>query len=215
MINSERDVPFVVGVDLDAVSIDILPTWCAFYNQDYKDSLKPEQVLDWNMADFVKEECGFSVYKYLNDPRLYWKALPVPGALEGIQALRDMGATVLFVTSSYDGTIEPKIKWLRRFGVIPDEKTDPLSSEVVKIKNKHLLKLDVMIDDYIENLRPLDCEKVLFPAPYNAQFREEEGLVVAEAGWGDIPEIINELWEQKRERKRVDSLPARTHGSHR
>lgn len=191
-ITLELDRP-IVGIDVDGVLLDILPPWCRLYNRDWNDKLVPEQVTDWNMASFVKEECGKQVYRYLGTTELYDRMDAVAGAAEGVQAIRDMGAQVLFITTSQDGQGDAKREALRRLGFLPPASEDPFASELCQFPHKHLLPISLMIDDYIGNLEPLQVPGILFPAPYNEQFRDNGRFPRAERGWADVVPMVEEM----------------------
>lgn len=148
--------------DVDGVVADLLSRWLRLYNQDYDDCLTPADITSWETNEFVKPECGKRIFHYLDRADLYDGVLPIEGARVGVQELRAMGHRVVYVTACSSGVMaKGKIEWLFRHDFLTDMK------DLMVARDKSLAKGDLMIDDYIKNLRDFGGRGVLFDAPYN------------------------------------------------
>jgi 5'-nucleotidase len=157
----------IVCVDVDGVCADLLPAWLQKYNSDYDDNLTPEDITEWNLHPFVKPECGEKIYKYLHDSDLYLSVQTIPGALRGVQMLRELNHRVIFLTACVGAEMAAaKIDWMFDHGFLHTPRYFGMSDLIIA-KEKRLIRADVLVDDYPENLREFWGEKILFDAPYN------------------------------------------------
>jgi 5'(3')-deoxyribonucleotidase len=172
----------VLFQDVDDVSAKLAPVWLGLYNKDYDDNLTENDITDWNIHNFVKPECGLHIYDYLRDPHIYDNVKPTPGALEGTNALREMGFRVLFATSCPVEVAGRKFIWLRDWGFIKKER------DYIEIRDKSLLRGDFMIDDNYDNVHGFVGCGFLMEAPWNIKY---EWAYRAD-NWEDV---INKLKE--------------------
>lgn len=161
-----------VGCDLDGLIICIDVPWLAAYNAHYDDDLKPEQLLDWDIAQFTKPECGAKIYEFLV-PELYDTAEPYLNALDFIKQLQSMPTIeqVVFVTSSPGNSFGRKYQWLKDHGIEVTPKT------YIEMVDKSYFIADYLIDDYQENLRHFLGDGILFNRPWNEKFRIEDSVM--------------------------------------
>jgi len=97
------------------------------------------------------------------------KPLPVPGALEGVQALRNMGYRLAIVTARHTEEKERTEAWLDHYfpGIfetlvctgqfLKDEEGNELHVKIGKAEVCHRLNAKVLIDDSVENA--LSCSQ--------------------------------------------------------
>lgn len=150
-------------VDVDSVIADLMPAWLRVYNKEYDDSLRVEQITEWDMTKFVKPECGTKIYSYLHDPSLYDEVFPIDGAISSIHWLRQHGYDIRFVTSG----IQPaKIIWLGNKGLLMSEHF-LFSPDVVIAHDKRLINGDILIDDNLKNCESFQGKSILFSQPWN------------------------------------------------
>lgn len=155
----------IAGIDNDGVMFDLITPWLGRYNFDWKDNLTPSQILDWNIHQFVKPECGKQLYKYIEDPTIYDDVLPIDGAIDGIKSLREMGYDILFVTHSTKGHVGRKYELLKQYGLIQSDR------EYLEKEDKSNVKCDYLLDDYIKNVTSFNSGiGVLFTQSYNKGF---------------------------------------------
>jgi 5'(3')-deoxyribonucleotidase len=139
--------------------------WLRRYNRKYKHNLKKEDILEWDLSKSALPECGNKIYEFIENPKLYDKVEPIPYALEGINALRNLGFEIIYATYSTIGVSGRKIFWLKDHGFWNEK------DHYAEIKDKFLLSASVIIDD-----NPVNVQKfqgylpILFSAPWNKNF---------------------------------------------
>jgi 5'-nucleotidase len=154
----------IVFVDVDDVCALLEPVWLGRYNKDYNDNLKDEDLKEWAIEKFVKPECGLKIYTYLKDPGMYDEVVPRKGALEGVNALREMGYRVLFATACPVEVAGRKFHWLREHGFVKKER------DYIEIRDKSLLRGGYMIDDSYDNVSGFTGYGYLLTRPWNKKY---------------------------------------------
>ena len=168
----------IIACDADGVCCDLHPEWLRRYNRDYDDHLTPADIQHWDIARNVKPDCGVKIYGYLQDVDLYEHIQPVPGALDGIRRIRELGHTVIFATDCTYGMTDQKARWFERHGFsLPREDGRGLPKDFVAINGKFHLDADLLIDDGAHHIRPWVEGKrrraILFEYPYNQHLLDE------------------------------------------
>jgi 5'-nucleotidase len=170
----------VIKLDVDSVCADMLPVWIDLYNIQYDDNLDYRAITDWNVAKFVKPECGNKIYDILTVPEFYDMTPPMKGYPEGVARLRELGHTILYVTSCVPGTLDQKLNWILRH--------DPgtVWQNVVFGYQKSLVRGDLLVDDSPDNLRKASEPTVRFAHPYNYRVPASAHVL----SWETMPEAI-------------------------
>ena len=181
-----------VLVDIDGVLADLHAEWLRRYNADYGDDLTVERIHQWSMTKAVKPECGGRIYEYLNAADLYDNIPPMPGALDGVGALRDMGHTIAYVTNSVGPAMTAgKLEWVTRHGLLEHGVFVSLTAKARTKPDKSLIRGDLLIDDYDGNCADFGAARsILLTAPYN---REASGFPNRARNWTDIVDIVGSL----------------------
>jgi 5'(3')-deoxyribonucleotidase len=174
-----------VFCDVDDVVAGLCTEWIRLYNAEYDDTLRREDVTDWNIAKFVKPECGADIFKYLHRKDLYDGVLPIDGAWEGVFALREMGYRVVFATACNISMAGLKLQWLDDHGFLSMDMRG-ISKDYIEINDKHLLRGGTLIDDYPVNLDGFEGRRLLFSAPHNQSLSDDEFVFTRAADWTEV-----------------------------
>lgn len=156
----------IIAVDVDMVLADLHTEWLARYNRDYNDNLIPQEITVWELEKLIKPECGFRIFEYLFQQDLYKNIKPIPGALDGINEIREAGYRVIFATSCVPDTAGNKVRWLVENGFMPENKKGDYK-DFIDVNDKSLVYADVLIDDKIKNLDNFKGMPICFDQPYN------------------------------------------------
>ncbi len=174
-------------IDIDDTIADLITVWLRRYNRKYKDNLKKESLTDWNLALFTKPECGNRIFEFIESPNLYNYIKPMPLALDGISALRNLGFEIVYNTYSTNGAAGSKFRWLQKHGFWKKE------DHYIETKSKFLIKGDLMIDDGWHNIEKFAGFSLLIDQPWNRKFNHPNRMY----DWKDIIENINKYRENK------------------
>lgn len=164
----------LIACDVDGVLADMEAEWYRRYNAEYGDTLTADQVTGWDLAQFVRPECGQRIYDYLTQPDFYSAVGMYEGALAGVGLLRAAGCKVLFVTSCTYGMVDQKARWLERHGFASEGKGRMLPPGLVVTHDKAAIRADLLIDDGAHNvqawLEHTSAPAILVDRPHNRSY---------------------------------------------
>lgn len=185
--------PLCILLDLDSVCNDLLTVWYERYNRDYNDDMCVERQLTWDMHAYVKPECGKAIYRYLSEPGLYRNLPVMDGAVEGIQALKDMGCKVFIVSACSPSSAGEKMLWVKDY--LP-----PVNGFISVYSYgkdaKALIAGDILIDDGPHNIEhSIATHKIVvdFGYPYNRDVHADYRA----HSWPEIVAAVQEIAEQR------------------
>jgi 5'-nucleotidase len=153
------------GIDLDDTCNCLVEHWVDTYNNEYNDTLKKEDIKDWNIAKYVKPGCDKTIYKMLTRPEFFLNLNIKPNTYEVTKWLLEK-VDLYIVTAYHYKTCKDKVKWIIKYlPHIPKE-------NIIFCNNKGLLKLDYLLDDGIHNISDFyntnpDGVGVIFNEPWN------------------------------------------------
>lgn len=197
----DKDAGLVIGIDVDGVLANqihgIQPRVRARLGME----LRYEDITDWRLplgnSDIAKE-IGIA----LEDPE-YVVGMPVhDGAREVVDGLYTRNRIVM-ITGRPPETRAWTSQWLQNHGFTLDDVVN------IKERNKSFYRTDVLVDDYIENIREYlmntNGTAILVDQPWNRRDRREldewvrtERLHVVET-IREVPAIIAELRARRRQ----------------
>lgn len=158
----------VVVFDVDQVLCNLHRPWIAAYNRDFGDTLTEAGITRWEIYELVKAEARVKIFDYLVGGKLYDTAPLIDGALEGVAAVRETGARVVFASSTGRSQADAKRSWLERHGFLPDNGGDLPQKDLIFAYDKTLLQCDVLVDDHHVNLAGRERRGgILLDKPYN------------------------------------------------
>ncbi len=153
-----------IALDFDGVLCAIHKPWLEEYNRRTGESITPEDITDYNMAQFVKNPATLWASR---TPKTYEKALPEFHALWMfvIQALTTMGHTVVVLTKERDpDLISAKRAWIDRWFLhLPM----PLKLRTVDQECKSSVGVDYLVDDCPANVFAFGERAALFRQPWS------------------------------------------------
>lgn len=175
---------YTILVDVDGVVSNLVKECLGWYNRDWNDKLKYEQIVDWDIAKFVKPECGKKFYDYFSNPDIYNCVEEIQDSKECIQTLRGYGYKIIYLTS---GFFPAKAKWLYNHGYLTSKSWE-YATDIVVTTDKSLIKADLLIDDGYHNI--VDWHpSLLFTQPWNKKYMVNGSRV---DNWSEIVRKIKE-----------------------
>lgn len=142
----------------------------------------------------VKEHAG-KLHDALNSPGFCAGMKPLPGAVEGVATLREIGS-IYIVTSPWRTSphwASERAHWLdRHFGI--------KWKQIVSTHAKYLVRGDVLIDDKPEHVvnwmkAHKDGVGVLWNQPYNRSFDTTGTGALRSSSWHHIAKLFNRAME--------------------
>lgn len=156
----------MIFIDFDGVIADMHPEWYRIFNRLNGTNFSEADETDWECSH-IPEELKPSWYRILNRPDLYDHVEPMPGALETLAWLTEKGVDWRIATScSSETMLLAKIEWLIRHG-IAERARGGWPRRLIPIREKHLLRGRLLLDDGWHNLKGFVGIKLLFDRPHN------------------------------------------------
>jgi len=173
-----------VGIDVDDVLLDTLPSWIEHLNGMTGQNLQPADITDWDIAKFVREPFKQFTFNPLTYA-IFWKHVqPINSSIETLKEMLDDERLKIYIVSATWATT-PNEKWKRFQALYPfvDIK------DIILIHDKQMLGLDYIIDDNPRNLKEND---ILINKPHNKCLDNEKMGIYRVNTLLDAYEIIKE-----------------------
>jgi 5'(3')-deoxyribonucleotidase len=136
-----------VLVDLDAIVIDLIRPWLAFYNKDHNDTVTVDDLTTYKLQNHTKKlKKVKDLYRFFEDHINYSSCPVLPGASEGLLEMNKAGHDVIISTATSGSTAS--VKWHLVKKAAPWMHVD----NVMVGARKDKLKGDVFIDDAPKNI---------------------------------------------------------------
>lgn len=162
-----------IGIDVDDVVADLLTPWLRRFYAQYPDKVPmgPGDLTKWELW----EELGCTKKEIfaLLTPNIYTREVkPIPGALEAVRAIRDLGHEVVFVTACkghHNGKemFKAKCDWLDENGFTGIVTQIYAVGPAFHWQSKAEVPVDWLIDDYPGNLEDFPGVRILVTKPHN------------------------------------------------
>lgn len=168
----------IIGVDVDDVVADFIPTWLDVIYElcGERITLEDHEPM-WSIKPLLRPENQRIPEAAWNIPGLYDRVQPIPGARQYVQELRRIpNSRVVFVTSFPGYThMEAKLSWLMSWGFLPQD-FNTARMDYYPAGDKSLLKLDFLLDDNVKNVETCHGVGLLVWKYHNSGTKLESGM---------------------------------------
>lgn len=173
-----------IGIDLDCVLNNLNHKWIEAYNQAYNDNLSIEDIKSWDIIQYVKPECGVKIYELVDD-KLLKQLTPLPYAVEVTKELIKEHDLYIITATEYSN-VKAKAEWVNKF--YPHIGVD----KMVIIRHKHLIDVDLLIDDAPHNILSFPRKTIVMDYAWNRNLSE---AYLRAHDWKEVKKLINNLKE--------------------
>ena len=140
-----------IGVDIDNILTNTTECVIKYINERIPNiNLKMEDLTSYWMEDILPPEFEWIAEMAFDDKKMWKNVEMIAGAAQALKKLYEEGHTIYFVTATTAENFRKKISFLSRN--LPFLPEGYVKQHSISIKQKQLLNLDVMIDDYLNNL---------------------------------------------------------------
>jgi 5'(3')-deoxyribonucleotidase len=179
----------IVMVDIDNILNDLTKKTIDLYNIRSGKNIKLSDITTYSFFKCLPNDAE-PMCKLFTEKELWDSLEPIESSQEVLKDIVDMGIEVYLATATDPVNFEWKCEWVKKH--YPFISTD----NIIRIKNKSLLKCDVIIDDCLDNLINSDAEKICLYYPWN----QSANINIHRAySWIDILNIIerkNKEWKK-------------------
>ena len=183
-----------IAIDFDETLFGTLEKVLETYNKHYDTNIEMSQITTYSLYECLDNSVADELISLFVDKSIYNNLQPYKGSIKAIKSLIDKGHEIYVATSSDIRNMEWKEKLLQRhFPFIPKE-------NLIRIHNKKLLNVDVLIEDKLDNLIQTFAERVCFNQPWNQDKNTDYVYSIYRIyNWNEINNIINTIERKNKE----------------
>lgn len=171
---------------MDEVVNNMTAKLIPLYNSKYKGTLKFEDITEYNIRPFIKPECK-NIFEEFVDDQFYADLDVAEGAVEVLSEIQKEN-DIYFATAGHPYTMRARDNWLEKhFGRFYR------SGSLISIREKQLLKVDMLVDDYEENLIGGSYYGVLVDKPWNKEVPTRLYRMQRISKMAELPKIVHDL----------------------
>lgn len=191
-----------IGIDIDNVITDTVNGVLDYINERLPVELTINDIEEYWMEAALPEQYQWIVAAAFNDSLMWKNVKMIEGAAQYIGELYNDGHKIYFVTATTPNNFKKKIGFLERS--LPFFPQGYVCQHSISIQEKQLLRLDVLIDDYLDNLiGEKEYLGILFDYPWNrnttSKALSELYGIARVYNWAMAYETINKLKREKAE----------------
>ena len=182
----------IIAIDIDEVIADLMTVWLRRYNSDWDDNVQEKDIVEWDVANFVKPEAKLSIYDYCRNPEIYNFVKPVKDSQEVIKKL-SIDYTIIYVTAAAANTADRKKCWLKENNFVNYH-------NFINTERKEFVCADFLVDDRYSNIKEFvnlyginTRQGLLFTRAWNICVSDFSMLVSISRfdGWNKIGQYLN------------------------
>jgi len=181
-----------IGVGLDSTLNNLYKVWLLDrYNKMYGDNLSEEDLVSYNVLQYVKPEAGDKVYDILMDPG-FFRTLDYRDqwTYDGFKWLCKF-YDVYIISSARSDTVSDKVAWIKEKFPFFD------ANKFISTFHKELLNVNYIIDDAPHVVENFPGHAILLDMPYNRNVKN----VIRLHDWKQIKDFFELLNSVRKNRK--------------
>lgn len=170
-----------IFVDMDDVLADTFAKHIEWYNRDFDQALKKEDIISGEVHENVPPDHQDSVLQHAWTPGFFLELEPIPDSIEVMKELC-MKYEVYIATAAtqFPNSLQEKSEWLAKYFPFIDWQHQ------IMCGHKFILKGDLLIDDRALNLKHFDGDTILFSNPHNVHETEYTRV----SNWKEIGSLL-------------------------
>jgi 5'(3')-deoxyribonucleotidase len=183
-----------IALDFDETLFPTIEKILEIYNKKHDASLELSQVTTYNIYDSFDTSVADELIELFVDKSVYNNLQPYKGAVRAVKTLVEQGHEVYVATASDMRNMEWKEQLLQKhFPFIPKH-------NLIRIHNKALLNVDVLVEDNIDTLKTTLVDRVCFDQTWNRDDHADYVYSISRIHhWGEIINVINEIERKDKE----------------
>ena len=183
-----------IAIDFDETLFPTLEKIIDIYNKHHDSNIELSQITTYNLSDSLDADITDELLELFVDKSVYDCLQPYKGAVRSVKTLVEQGHEIYVATSTDVRNMEWKEELLQKhFPFIPKK-------NLIRIHNKALLSVDVLVEDKLDNLKSTFSDRICFDQPWN---QDEDADYVYSISrihhWGEIINVIQNIERRDKE----------------
>ena len=183
-----------IAIDFDETLFPTLEKVIDIYNKRHGTNFELSQITAYNLSDSFDVDVADELLELFVDKDVYSSLQPYKGAVRAVKTLVEQGHEVYIATSTDVRNMEWKEELLQKhFPFIPKK-------NLIRIHNKALLNVDVLVEDKMDNLTQTFADRICFNQPWNVDEGKDFAYSIYRINhWGEINNIIQNIERKDKE----------------
>lgn len=182
----------IIACDVDGVLNNLMDVTLEVYNNAYETSYTLDDITTYNLENCFEPEVAERMKAIFDNPAVWKNVKPIEGSQDGLETLINKGHQIYLATNNNPDTYGEKVKWIKRFYPFIEP------SKIICIKDKWMLRADVIIEDCLQTLlsKPY-FHRVLMDYPWNQSTKDYVYDIHRCFNWHEIVDVINKINEEE------------------
>ena len=183
-----------IAIDFDETLFPTLEKILEVYNKRHNTNIELSQITTYSLHDSLPVEVADELLELFVEKTIYDSLQPYKGAIRAVKTLIEQGHEVYIATSTDVKNIEWKEQLLQKYFLfIP-------KNNLIRIHDKALLNVDVLIEDKLDNLKSTFADRICFDQCWNRDESADFAYSIYRIhNWGEVINIINEIERKNKE----------------
>ena len=183
-----------IAFDFDETLFPTLEKVLEIYNKRHNTNIELTTITTYNLYENFSSDTADELLSIFVDKDVYSNLQPYKGAVKAVKTIVERGHEVYIATSTDVRNMEWKEELLQKhFPFIP-------KGNLIRINNKSLLNVDVLIDDCLGNLKSTFADRVCFNQSWNQDKDTDYAYSIYRIHhWGEIVNVISDIERKNKE----------------
>lgn len=183
-----------IAIDFDETLFPTLEKVIEIYNKRHCTNLELSQITTYSLYDCLDRNMADELIELFCEKEVYDNLQPYKGAVEAIKFLVEQGYEVYIATATNVKNMEWKEQLLQKyFPFVPKD-------NLIRIHNKALLNVDMLIEDSMRNLTRTFANRVCFDQTWNRDPEKDYVYSISRIyHWDEITKIIDNIERKEKE----------------
>ena len=187
-----------IALDFDETLFPTTERVFEIYNKRHNTNIDLSNTTSYSFYENFSTDVADELLSIFVEKDVYSSLQPYKGAIRSIKTLVEQGHEIYIATNTDVRNMEWKEQLLQKhFPFIP-------KNNLIRIANKALLNVDVLVDDNLDNLKSIFADRICFNQYWNQDKDADYAYSIYRIHhWGEIINVINEIersnkeWETK------------------
>ena len=183
-----------IAIDFDETLFPTLEKVLEIYNKRTNANLTLSHITTYNLYDCLDHKIADTLIELFCEKEIYDNLKPYEGAIEAVKLLVERGYEIYIATATNVKNMEWKEQLLQEyFPFVPKD-------NLIRIHNKSLLNVDMLIEDSMRNLTRTFADRVCFDQPWNRDKEKDYVYSISRIyHWNEIIKIIDNIERKEKE----------------
>lgn len=191
----------VIGIDIDNVCVNTTSCILEQHYADTGEKLTLDDIKTYYIENYVSNDYKDDFHLIFLKKEMWKRVKVLPHCVDVIKRLHDMGEEIYFVTATEPQNVAKKARFLQRTFPFLD-----IRKRLITTHCKQMIKCDVLIDDYEENLKNGSYFGILMNYPWNRNFDDaSDDKIYRVFDWTQVEpmlEVITKIMAESKNKKR-------------